>query len=43
MRKDAKNGTTMNKTCDPLPTLPSMYSIHDFHMYGVHASGVTPG
>ncbi|KAB7507520.1 DmX-like protein 1, partial [Armadillidium nasatum] len=43
MRKDAKNGTTMNKTCEPLPTLPSMYSIHDFHMYGVHASGVTPG
>ncbi|XP_076053753.1 rabconnectin-3 alpha isoform X2 [Oratosquilla oratoria] len=28
---------------EPLPTLPSSYSVHDFHQYGVHASGMTPG
>ncbi|KAK3861276.1 hypothetical protein Pcinc_032726 [Petrolisthes cinctipes] len=27
----------------PLPTLPSSYSVHDFHMYGIHAMGITPG
>ncbi|XP_069954424.1 dmX-like protein 2 isoform X5 [Cherax quadricarinatus] len=27
----------------PLPTIPSSYSVHDFHMYGVHAMGITPG
>ena len=28
---------------EPLPTLPSSYSVHDFHMYGIHATGITPG
>ncbi|XP_042889042.1 dmX-like protein 2 isoform X6 [Penaeus japonicus] len=28
---------------EPLPTLPSSYSVHDFHMYGIHGTGITPG
>ncbi|XP_068239086.1 dmX-like protein 2 isoform X2 [Palaemon carinicauda] len=28
---------------EPLPTIPSSYSVHDFHMYGIHATGITPG
>ncbi|XP_050731976.1 dmX-like protein 2 isoform X2 [Eriocheir sinensis] len=27
----------------PLPTMQSSYSMHDFHMYGFHAMGITPG
>lgn len=27
----------------PIPTLPSTYSVHDFHNYGFHGTGVTPG
>ncbi|CRK90097.1 CLUMA_CG003815, isoform A [Clunio marinus] len=27
----------------PIPTLPSTYSVHDFHSYGYHGTGVTPG
>lgn len=30
----------MNTT---IPTLPSTYSVHDFHSYGFHGTGVTPG
>lgn len=27
----------------PIPTLPSTYSVHDFHSYGYRGTGVTPG
>lgn len=27
----------------PIPSLPSTYSVHDFHSYGYHGTGVTPG
>ncbi|XP_055600710.1 dmX-like protein 2 isoform X3 [Uranotaenia lowii] len=27
----------------PIPTLPSTYSVHDFHSYGYHGTGMTPG
>ncbi|KAG5673298.1 hypothetical protein PVAND_003358 [Polypedilum vanderplanki] len=27
----------------PIPTLPSTYSVHDFHSYGYHGTGVTAG
>lgn len=27
----------------PIPSLPSSYSVHDFHSYGYHGTGVTPG
>jgi DmX-like protein len=27
----------------PIPTLPSTYSVHDFHSYGYHGTGITPG
>ena len=53
MRRNAKGDSTMNNgevpsgsmptPGEPLPTLPSVYSIHDFHMYGIHATGITPG
>lgn len=26
-----------------IPSLPSTYSVHDFHSYGYHGTGVTPG
>ena len=26
-----------------IPTLPSTYSVHDFHSYGFHGTGVIPG
>lgn len=25
----------------PIPTLPSTYSVHDFHSYGYHGSGTS--
>uniref|UniRef100_T1IMB2 RAVE complex protein Rav1 C-terminal domain-containing protein n=1 Tax=Strigamia maritima TaxID=126957 RepID=T1IMB2_STRMM len=27
----------------PIPTLPSTFSAHDFHSFGVHGTGMTPG
>ncbi|CAL4143845.1 unnamed protein product, partial [Meganyctiphanes norvegica] len=46
MRKQVKSGGSFmmgGMPTDPLPTVPSTYSVHDYHMYGIHASGVTPG
>ncbi|XP_073977920.1 rabconnectin-3 alpha isoform X3 [Rhodnius prolixus] len=44
LRRNAKQnqsgGVGMNTT---IPTLPSTYSVHDFHSYGFHGTGVTPG
>merc|ERR1719334_1685748 len=28
---------------DPIPTLPSTYSIHDFHNFSFQGSGISPG
>lgn len=27
----------------PIPTLPSSYSVHDFHCFGIHGSAMLPG
>jgi DmX-like protein len=36
-------GTSNGLGHAPIPTLPSTYSVHDFHSYGYHGTGVTPG
>lgn len=36
-------GTSNGFGQPPIPTLPSTYSVHDFHSYGYHGTGVTPG
>lgn len=36
-------GTTNGLGQAPIPSLPSTYSVHDFHSYGYHGTGVTPG
>ncbi|GLH09345.1 Rabconnectin, partial [Gryllus bimaculatus] len=34
---------TLGGITAPIPTLPSTYSVHDFHSYGYHGTGLTPG
>ncbi|KAG4080274.1 hypothetical protein HA402_010766 [Bradysia odoriphaga] len=36
-------GAGTNIGHSPIPSLPSTYSVHDFHSYGYHGTGVTPG
>lgn len=36
-------GAGMEMGHSPIPSLPSTYSVHDFHSYGYHGTGVTPG
>lgn len=36
-------GAGTNLGHSPIPSLPSTYSVHDFHSYGYHGTGVTPG
>lgn len=36
-------GAGANFGHSPIPSLPSTYSVHDFHSYGYHGTGVTPG
>lgn len=36
-------GAGTNFGQSPIPSLPSTYSVHDFHSYGYHGTGVTPG
>lgn len=47
IRRHAKHqqnqGNNLLGTGSPIPTLPSTYSVHDFHSYGYHGTGVTPG
>jgi len=47
IRRHAKHqqnqGSNLLGTGSPIPTLPSTYSVHDFHSYGYHGTGVTPG
>lgn len=48
MRRHVKSGSIVMGGLSgigmrPLPTIPSSYSVHDFHMYGIHAMGITPG
>lgn len=47
IRRHAKHqqnqGNNILGTGSPIPTLPSTYSVHDFHSYGYHGTGVTPG
>ncbi|UYV72068.1 DMXL1 [Cordylochernes scorpioides] len=28
---------------EPIPSLPSTYSVHDFHNFGIYSSGIAPG
>lgn len=48
IRRHAKNqgacfGPLSNEfSVGTIPTLPSTYSVHDFHSYGYHGTGVTP-
>ncbi|RWS23024.1 DmX-like protein 2, partial [Leptotrombidium deliense] len=28
---------------EPIPNLPSTYSVHDFHSFGIHGTAMTPG
>lgn len=37
------SGAGTNIGHSPIPSLPSTYSVHDFHSYGYHGTGVTPG
>jgi len=30
-------------TSSTIPTLPSTFSVHDFHSYGFHGTGIIPG
>lgn len=39
----ASLGGSANLGQSPIPSLPSTYSVHDFHSYGYHGTGVTPG
>lgn len=47
IRRHAKHqqnqGNNLLGTGSLIPTLPSTYSVHDFHSYGYHGTGVTPG
>lgn len=52
IRRHAKNGAiigNMTSSIDAplrnsaIPSLPSSYSVHDFHSYGFHGTGVSPG
>ena len=40
-RRVVKNSKT-NET-DPVATLPSTYSVHEFHNYGFQGTGISPG
>ncbi|KAF5272292.1 hypothetical protein FQR65_LT04949 [Abscondita terminalis] len=43
IRRHAKQHTQGFGNTTPIPTLPSTYSVHDFHSYGYRGTGVTPG
>ena len=40
-RRVAKD--TQNVQPDPVATLPSTYSVHEFHNYGFQGTGISPG
>lgn len=52
IRRHAKNGTNANTSENdvmtinypgPIPSLPSSCSVHDFHSYGFHGTGISQG
>ncbi|XP_076252311.1 rabconnectin-3 alpha isoform X2 [Rhynchophorus ferrugineus] len=44
IRRNAKHQAQgLIGSSQPIPTLPSTYSVHDFHSYGYRGTGVTPG
>ncbi|CAH1131144.1 unnamed protein product [Ceutorhynchus assimilis] len=45
IRRNAKHQPQgfLGSAPQPIPSLPSTYSVHDFHSYGYHGTGVTPG
>ncbi|XP_046400831.1 dmX-like protein 2 isoform X2 [Ischnura elegans] len=45
IRRNVKHhgGLIMAGSSNTIPSLPSTYSVHDFHSYGFHGTGVTPG
>ena len=42
-RRIVKNDTAKNTENDPVATLPSTYSVHEFHNYGFQGTGISPG
>ena len=42
-RKVSRDGAVKDTVQDPIPTLPSTYSIHDFHNFSFQGSGISPG
>ena len=42
-RKVSREGAAKDTVQDPIPTLPSTYSIHDFHNFSFQGSGISPG
>merc|ERR1719192_2729394 len=42
-RKLSKAAAETDVVQDPIPTLPSTYSIHDFHNFSFQGTGISPG
>lgn len=38
-----KDGAVLEEVNIPIPNLPSTYSVHDFHTFGLHGASMTPG
>ncbi|XP_055376112.1 dmX-like protein 2 [Condylostylus longicornis] len=50
IRRNARTGTILDNLTShnqarnsPIPSLPSSYSVHDFHSYGYHSTGIITG
>ena len=41
--KGSSNGFKPSNTPDPVASLPSTYSVHEFHNYGFQGTGISPG
>ncbi|XP_059484944.1 dmX-like protein 2 [Neocloeon triangulifer] len=43
IRRNAKSHSSSPSMSGPIPTLPSTFSVHDFHNYGFQGTGLTTG
>ena len=41
--KGSSNGFKPSNNPDPVASLPSTYSVHEFHNYGFQGTGISPG
>ena len=41
--KSEENDTNPNVNNQPIPNMPSTYSVHDFHCFGIHGATMMPG